>query len=250
MSRTENKLTQAVFSYPQAQKMVLVHSYTFCETSTRRLQQILSFLGKYKKTKVARIRHPRVASGSKLIKDPALLPRRYTELHIDLGSGAWTLFHLGTDVRYPYVSVGAKEHTYRTISKHRYELAICFFAINAPTSTSYVVGLQLIPTFHLRCPSTSKNFRKVCLFAHLLVQYAFGNFSTDTAPISTKFGRNCQSAPKKLIRRSDGSLRVYLGFRLGTNTQRAKSVTTPNVTAGKRGSNVAPLVTALPQYLN
>ena len=54
-------------------------------------------------------------------------PRRYSELSTDLGPEACTLFCLGTYVWYTYVSVGVKLHSYHTISKHRYELAVWFF---------------------------------------------------------------------------------------------------------------------------
>ena len=68
MGRSEFKFTQAVGTNPQAQKMSLDRSYSFVETSTRRLQQILNFFGRYKKTQVARIRHSSVGSGSKLTR--------------------------------------------------------------------------------------------------------------------------------------------------------------------------------------
>ena len=68
MGRREFKFTRAVNTNSQAQKMSLDRSYTSGETSTRRLQQILNFLGRYKKTQVARIRHSRIGSGSKLTR--------------------------------------------------------------------------------------------------------------------------------------------------------------------------------------
>ena len=68
MGRNEFKFTHAVDTNPQVQKMSLVQSNTFSETSTRRLQQILNFLGEYKKTQVVRIRHSTVGSGSKLTR--------------------------------------------------------------------------------------------------------------------------------------------------------------------------------------
>ena len=70
MSRSEFKFTHAVDTNPQVQKMSLVQSNTFSETSMRRLQQILNFLGEYKKTRGARIRHSTVGSGSKLTWGP------------------------------------------------------------------------------------------------------------------------------------------------------------------------------------
>ena len=68
MGWSEFKFTQAVGTNPQVEKMSLDRNYTFAETSTRRLQQILNFLGRYKKTQVARIRHSRVGSDSKLTR--------------------------------------------------------------------------------------------------------------------------------------------------------------------------------------
>ena len=50
--------------------------------------------------------------------------RMYTELSTDLSSEACTLFRLGTDVQYTYVSVGVKMHAYHAISKHRLKLAV------------------------------------------------------------------------------------------------------------------------------
>ena len=47
--RSEFNLTQAVVTNRQAQKMRLDWSYTFAETSTRRLQLILNFLGEYER---------------------------------------------------------------------------------------------------------------------------------------------------------------------------------------------------------
>ena len=59
--------------------------------------------------------------------DQKTLPlRRNTELGPDLVAKACTLFHFGRDVRYTYVAVGVKMHTYCTIAKHRYELAARF----------------------------------------------------------------------------------------------------------------------------
>ena len=55
-----------------------------------------------------------------------LHPRRYTELSTDLDFEACTLFHLGTDVWYNYVSVRVKMHAYYSISKHRLNLAVRF----------------------------------------------------------------------------------------------------------------------------
>ena len=146
--------------------------------------------------------------------------RRYTELGTDLGSQSCTRLPLGTDVRYTYVLVGVKMHAYYTISKHRYELRFDILSNNAPTNTSYDGGLQFFPTFRLRCLGTSKKFRKNCLFAPLFEQYVFVNFST----IGTKLGRRCQWAPTMLVRRSDESLRAFLGFGLGTDTNSAKTV--------------------------
>ena len=98
--------------------MSLDWSYTFAETSTRRLQQILNFLGEHKKTQEARSRHTRVGLDLKLQGDPTPT-YRYRDLSVDLGSKACTLFRLGTDVRYTNVSVGAKMQAYCTISRHR-----------------------------------------------------------------------------------------------------------------------------------
>ena len=95
----------------------------FCWASTRRLQQTLNFLGEFQKisglysSPKGRIR---LQNGKETLQ---LL--RYTELRTGLGSEACTLFHLGTDVRYAYIS-GVNVHTCCTISKHRYELAARF----------------------------------------------------------------------------------------------------------------------------
>ena len=48
MGRIEFKFTQVVTN-PQERKMNLILSYSFVETSTRRLQQYLNFLVDYKK---------------------------------------------------------------------------------------------------------------------------------------------------------------------------------------------------------
>ena len=56
-----------------------------------------------------------------------LYPRQYTDLSTDLGSEARTLFRLGTGVRYLYVPVRAKLHTFSTSSRHRRQLARWFF---------------------------------------------------------------------------------------------------------------------------
>ena len=105
--------------------MSLDRSYTFAETSTRRLQQILNFLGRYKKNTSGTYSSLKGQTWLK-INQKILHPRRYTELSTDLSSEACTLFRLGPDVRYFYVSVRVKMHPYYTISKHGCELAAWF----------------------------------------------------------------------------------------------------------------------------
>ena len=134
---------------------------------------------------------------------------------------------------------------------------------NAPTSTNYDGGLQFVATFWLRCSGTSKEIRKICLFAPLFEQYVFVNFSTNTAPISTKLARRCQWAPTMLFQWSDESSRAFLGFRLSTDSISEKTVffdtfftnwlrgsTLQMLRQAKQSQRVAPLVTALPQALN
>ena len=125
MGRREFKFTRAVNTNSQAQKMSLDRSYTSGETSTRRLQQILNFLGRYKKNTSCTYSSLKNRIWLK-IDQRIMHTRRYTELSTGLGSEVCTLFRLGTDVRYSYVSVGVKMHPYYTISKHRYELAAWF----------------------------------------------------------------------------------------------------------------------------
>ena len=62
------------------------------------------------------------------------------------------------------------------------------------------------------------------LFAPLIEQYVFVNFSTNTAPISTKLGRRCQCTLTMLVRWSDESPRAFLVFRLGADAISAKAV--------------------------
>ena len=118
IGRSEFKFNQKVVINPEAQKMSLDRDYAFPETSMRRLQQVLNFIGEFKKTQVTCIRRSRLKIGQK-----NLHTRRYTELSADLGSEARKMFHHGTEMRYPYVSVGVKMHTFCTISKHQFELA-------------------------------------------------------------------------------------------------------------------------------
>ena len=125
MGRSEFKFTQAVGTNPQAQKMSLDRSYTFVETSTRRLQQILNFFGRYKKNTSGTYSSLKGRIWLK-IDQRILQTRRYTELSIDMGSEDCKLFRLGTDVRFSYVSVGVRMHPYNTISKHRFELSAWF----------------------------------------------------------------------------------------------------------------------------
>ena len=138
-----------------------------------------------------------------------------------------------------------------------------FLAINAPTSTNYVSGVQFVPTSRLECSGTSKKFRKICFFAPLFVQYVFANFSRNIVPIGLKLGRRCQWAPTMLVQWSDGSPRAFLEFRLGPDTISTKTVlfdtfftnwlrgsTLPILRQAHKGQSVAPLVTALPQALN
>ena len=49
--RSNIKLTQAVVTNPQVQKMSLIQSHTFSETSTRRSHQILNYADGTKKHK-------------------------------------------------------------------------------------------------------------------------------------------------------------------------------------------------------
>ena len=72
--------------------------------------------------------------------------------------------------------------------------------------------------FSDRCPSTSKKFRNIFLFAPLLGQNVFVNFSANTAPTGTKLVRHCQWPPTMLVQWSNGSPRAFLGFRLVTDT--------------------------------
>ena len=85
--------------------MSIDRSYTFAGTSTRRLQQIFNF----REEKNTRGSYPSLNYEIRLkIGQGALHLRRYTEVSLNLGSKACTLFHLGTDGRYTYVSVGFK----------------------------------------------------------------------------------------------------------------------------------------------
>ena len=126
MGQSEFKFTQAVSTNPHAEKMRLDRSYTFAATSTRRLQQILNLLGRYKKNTSGTYSSLKGRIWLK-IDQRIWRTRRYSELSTDVGSEACTLFRLGTDVRFSYVSVRVRMHPYYTISKHRYELAGCFF---------------------------------------------------------------------------------------------------------------------------
>ena len=116
MGRSEFTFTHAVDTNPQAQKMSLVCSCTFNETSTRRLQQILNFPGKHKKNTSGS--YSSLRNRIRLKLDQAILqPRRFTDSSIDLGFEACTLFYLGIDVRYTYVSVGVTMQPHCTTSK-------------------------------------------------------------------------------------------------------------------------------------
>ena len=65
-----------------------------------------------------------------------------------MGSEACTLFRLGTDVRYSYVSVGVRMHPYYTISKHRYELAAWFsHFLGIPTWYRHSAKTDFFDTF-------------------------------------------------------------------------------------------------------
>ena len=52
-----------------------------------------------------------------------------------------------------------------------------FFANNVPISTSFIGGVQFVPTCRLWCSGTSKKPRKIHLLAPHFVQYVFVNFS-------------------------------------------------------------------------
>ena len=115
--RRKFKLIQAVFTNSQAQIMGLVQSHSFSETNTDVSNKFWPFSGgtsglySSQKSRVWLKNEKRT-----------LHPRRFTEL----SSEACTLFHLVTDVRYPYVSIVVKLHAHPTISKYRYELAVWF----------------------------------------------------------------------------------------------------------------------------
>ena len=175
MGRSEFKFTDAVNINPQVQKMSLVQSNTVSETSTRCLQQILNLLGEYKKN--TSCSDSSLDSRIWLKIDQGILhTRRYMELIAELSPDACTLLHLGTDVRYSYVSIGAKMHSICSLSGH---VISDYSASSATTSIGCVGERYFVLTFRLRCPGLSKKNLKKRSFRTLFWTVRFRLFLND-----------------------------------------------------------------------